>query len=78
MGSFYAVQVLSNLLVMAASYAYSCDADEFEHIFVFVYLGLSIVITNVLCHRYLLEKARVMCMLGVLVSQGKSREKVPM
>ena len=57
------VQLIGNLLVMVASYAYSCRHENYEKVFAWVYLGISVISTNVLCHRYLLEKARVMCSL---------------
>ena len=59
------MQWLANLLVTAASLGYNCVASEMVYtILTFTSLlvshGLSGIGTNLLCHRYLCEKARVM------------------
>jgi hypothetical protein len=64
-GSYFALQWLANLLVTATSLGSNCVASE--TVYTVVYLisllvshGLSGIGTNLLCHRYLCEKARVM------------------
>jgi hypothetical protein len=64
-GSYFAVQWLANLLVTATSLGGNCVALETTYTVVtlvslLVSHGLSIIGTNILCHRYLCEKARVM------------------
>jgi hypothetical protein len=60
LGSFYAMQFASNLLVAVASVLYSCKSSVFYSLFLLVYVGGSVVGTNILCHRYLMEKATAM------------------
>ena len=64
-GSYFALQWLANLLVAATALGQSCMQSETAYtVLLLVNLlasfGLSIVGTNLLCHRYLVEKARVM------------------
>jgi hypothetical protein len=64
-GSYFALQLLANLLVTATSLGSNCaqsataDAALFP-INLLATFGLSITGTNLLCHRHLVEKARVM------------------
>jgi hypothetical protein len=56
---------MANLLVAATALGQNCTLSEttktlFFLTNLFVSFGLSVVGTNLLCHRYLLEKARVM------------------
>jgi hypothetical protein len=71
-GSYFALQWLANILVAATTLASNCVQSETAHsVLLFVNLlaqyGLSVIGTNVLCHRYLVEKARVMIKLYILV-----------
>ena len=71
-GSYFALQWLANFLVTAASLGYNCVASEMVYtILTFTSLlvshGLSMIGTNLLCHRYLCEKARVMISLYALL-----------
>jgi hypothetical protein len=38
---------------------YSCESSNYIHPYMFAYMGISVVATNILCHRYLIEKAKV-------------------
>jgi hypothetical protein len=64
-GCFYAIQLLGNFAVMVSSAVSNCTASQGHYrmtaiaIIIFGY-GLSILGTNLLCHRYLLEKAKGM------------------
>jgi hypothetical protein len=64
-GSYFALQWLANLLVTAAALSVNCTSSgpifaAGGLINIFVSFGLSVVGTNLLCHRYLCEKALVM------------------
>jgi hypothetical protein len=65
LGSYFALQWLANLLVLASSLANTCTSSTSAGtigllVNLFVSFSLSIIGTNLLCHRYLYEKARVM------------------
>ncbi len=51
MGSFYAVHFVANLLVTVAAPLYSCENSGFYAMFLFIYLGISVVGVNILGHR---------------------------
>jgi hypothetical protein len=64
-GSYVAVQWLANLVVAASALGQNCTRSETEKTALYllnllVSFGLSVIGTNLLCHRYLVEKARVM------------------
>jgi hypothetical protein len=64
-GSFYAFQVLGNIIVLATNSGYICTASSTVYsslvlLYMGALFGISILGTNLLCHRYLLEKAKVM------------------
>jgi hypothetical protein len=64
-GSYFALQWLANLLVTATASGSNCTSSDTANqaIWLLNFLasfGLSVVGTNLLCHRYLYEKARVM------------------
>jgi len=64
-GSFFAVEVVANLIVSATSLGENCNSSPTIHqisvaVGILTLFGLSILGTNILCHRYLLAKARVM------------------
>jgi hypothetical protein len=50
-GSFYAVRFVANMLVAVAAVLYSCESSGFYAMFLFVYLGVSVVSVNILGHR---------------------------
>ncbi len=50
-GSFYAVRFVANMLVTVAAVLYSCESSGFYAMFLFVYLGVSVVSVNILGHR---------------------------
>jgi hypothetical protein len=69
-GSYFALQWLANILVTASALAMPCASSETVYLVVLsfqlcVTFGLSVIGTNLLCHRYLCEKARVMIKLYV-------------
>jgi hypothetical protein len=64
-GSYFALQWLANILVAATILGDNCVQSYTAHtVLILVSFlassGLSIIGTNLLCHRYLVEKARVM------------------
>jgi hypothetical protein len=64
-GSYFALQWLSNFLVAATALGQNCVQSETANAVLFLVnllssFGLSVIGTNLLCHRYLVEKARVM------------------
>ena len=65
-GSYFALDVVANLLVVASSLGSNCPASivVIDNLAFAVNLlsqtGLSVIGTNILCHRYLLAKARQM------------------
>jgi len=59
LGSFYMMQYASNLLVAVVNVLYSCEHEDYLSLLLLVYLGLSVIGTNILCHRYLAEKANI-------------------
>jgi hypothetical protein len=64
-GSFFAFQVAGNLLVLATNSMLACAASHMSYtsgrtLFQMSLFGISIFGTNLLCHRYLLEKAKAM------------------
>ena len=70
MGSYFALQWLANLLVAAAALESNCVQSLIATqvlflVNLFATYGLSVIGTNLLCHRYLVEKARVMVELYV-------------
>jgi hypothetical protein len=72
-GSYFALQWLANLLVTAMLLGGNCVSSEMVYYVSFiagavVMHGLSGIGTNLLCHRYLFEKARVMISLYALLS----------
>jgi hypothetical protein len=66
LGSYFALQWLANLLVLASSLTGNCSdgSGSADVVGLLVYLlasfGLSTIGTNLLCHRHLCEKARIM------------------
>jgi hypothetical protein len=38
---------------------YSCENSDYIYPYLFAYMGINVVATNILCHRYLIEKARI-------------------
>jgi hypothetical protein len=64
-GSYFALQWLANLLVAATGLGLNCTSSTTTNtalrvVHLLASGGLSIVVTNLLCHRYLVEKARAM------------------
>ena len=64
-GSYFALQWLANFLVAAAALGQNCVQSETANkllrlVNLLASFGLSMIGTNLLCHRYLVEKARVM------------------
>jgi hypothetical protein len=64
-GSYFALQWLANLLVTASALGQNCTLSAtalvvLEPVSLLAALGLSVIVTNLLSHRYLLEKAAVM------------------
>jgi hypothetical protein len=64
-GSFYLFQVVGNLGALASQAAYMCTTSTTVFasavaLNILVTFGISAIGTNLLCHRYLLEKAKVM------------------
>jgi hypothetical protein len=69
-GSYFALQWLTNVLATSTSLAANCNSSQTVSTVVgsfhlCVAFGLSILGTNLLCHRYLCEKARIMIKLCV-------------
>ena len=69
-GSYFALQWLANLLVTATALGQNCVQSSTASSVLYLVnllatLGLSGIATNLLCHRYLVEKARVMIKLYV-------------
>ena len=67
-GSYFSLQWLANLLVTATALGQNCTASytakiPLHLINLLATFGLSIIGTNLLCHRYLYEKARAMIQL---------------
>jgi hypothetical protein len=56
-GSFYAVRFVANMLVTVAAVLYSCESSGFYAMFLFVYLGVSVVSVNILGHRCVQDHA---------------------
>jgi hypothetical protein len=85
-GSYFALQWLANLLVAATALGHNCvqsaTANKALHLLnLFAAHGLSVIGTNLLCHRYLVEKARVMtklCGTSALTSHVLSFESAPL
>jgi hypothetical protein len=64
-GSYFALQWLANLLVLASSLGNNCNASGSagavaKLVNLLASFSLSIIATNLLCHRHLCEKARIM------------------
>jgi hypothetical protein len=64
-GSYFALQWLVSFLVAATALGSNCVQSEIAYVTLllvnlFAAHGLSVIGTNLLCHRYLVEKARVM------------------
>ena len=64
-GSYFALQWLANFLVAATTLGGNCVQSETAYtalrlLNLLASFGLSVIGTNLLCHRYLVEKARVM------------------
>ena len=49
-GSFFAAQYVGGVFVILFSVLYCCEDDAIYRIFVFVYLMIGVVGTNILCH----------------------------
>jgi hypothetical protein len=69
-GSYFVLQWLANLLVVATQFGSICVQSATASTILYLFnllatLGLSIIGTNLLCHRYLVEKARAMIKLYV-------------
>ena len=63
-GSYYATQLVGNVLVTATA-MHSCTSSalgfkSLQLIYVLALLGINVIGSNLLCHRYLHEKATVM------------------
>ena len=67
MGSFYAVHFVANVLVTAAAALYSCESSGFYVMFLFVYLGVSVVGVNILGHRCLQDHTPLSDLLVLLI-----------
>ena len=70
MFAFFAVQLLSNIVVTLSSLGTNCasiDATYYigSNVNYLTLYGVSVIGTNILCHRYLLEKAKIMTNLYV-------------
>ena len=70
MFAFFAVQLLSNIVVTLSSLGANCASFDATHyigsnVNYLTLYGVSVIGTNVLCHRYLLEKAKIMTNLYV-------------
>jgi hypothetical protein len=70
-GSYFTVQLLVNILTMALDMGV-CMGPEYDDLAkisvllnVFLAIGIAVVGTNLLCHRYLLQKAKVMVKMSV-------------
>ena len=50
-GSFYAMHFVANMLVAVAAVLYSCESSGFYAMFLFIFLGVSVVGVNILSHR---------------------------
>jgi hypothetical protein len=50
-GSYYAMHFVANMLVAVAAVLYSCESSGFYAMFLFTYLGVSVVGVNILGHR---------------------------
>jgi hypothetical protein len=64
-GSYFTLQWLANLIVAASGLGQNCTLSTTAFMVLFALqliaaFGLSGIGTNLLCHRYLVEKARVM------------------
>jgi hypothetical protein len=63
-GSYFALQWLVNLLVTTSALGFCISSPTVQTVVSFLNLGvtyvLSVIGTNLLCHRYLCEKARIM------------------
>jgi hypothetical protein len=80
LGSYFALQWLANVLVLASSLAVNCsNASATSAVALgilvnfFASFGLSSIGTNLLCHRYLCEKTRVMIKLCVRITLNAFR-----
>ena len=67
-GSYFGIQWLANLLVTATALGSNCTESETASTALYLInllatFGLSMIGTNLLCHRYLYEKARAMIQL---------------
>ena len=51
-GSFYAMQFVGNVLVAVVNCLYSCVNERAYTFLLFLYFGVSVIGTNILCHRY--------------------------
>jgi hypothetical protein len=78
-GSYFAVQLLANILKMPLQNMNSCMGPEHDDLsrstgpfIAFLNLGISVVGTNLLYHRYLLQKAKVMVKMSVSILRIKS------
>ena len=84
-GSYFALQWLANFLVAAATLGQNCVRSETANTVLHLVSllasgGLSVIGTNLLCHRYLVEKARVMIKLygtSTLISHAPSLDLPP-
>jgi hypothetical protein len=64
-GSYFALQWLGNFLVTVSALSLNCNSSSTAHtvgylVHMLASYALSGIVTNLLCHRYLCEKARVM------------------
>jgi hypothetical protein len=75
-GSYFALQWLANLLITATALGQNCTLSNTANTVLWLInllasFGLSVIGTNLLCHRYLIEKARVMIkMYGALMDSS--------
>jgi hypothetical protein len=72
-GSFYGVQVLGNFCYLAFYSLYACSDSigimkAYEISMILSFFGISVLGTNLLCHRYLLEKAKILSKMYVTLS----------
>jgi hypothetical protein len=77
-GSYFALQWLANLLVTASALGFCISSPTVKEVALLLNLcltfGLSLIGTNLLCHRYLCEKARIM--IKLYVGRDVSRHSV--
>ena len=53
------MQFFGSVACAVLSSFYSCESSDYIYPYLFTYMGISVVATNILCHRYLVEKAKI-------------------